>query len=208
MRIDWDDEEFGSGAVLPAQWRSPREPCACGCHRLMLRVLDDAFFTLVRALNRRGDYEKALWEVMGWFERPDMDATVNLSNCCAALNLDVGCVQAVAQRLLRAPVKTSPASRSAARLHSLSDAPDPAQRRPGAAGRAILRVKLGAPPDCNPPASVVRRNPGHAPLVPARYGGQMGGIGQPVVDPASELHPNPSAPVPIAADNDISRAAR
>ena len=112
MRIDWDDEEFGSGAVLPAQWRSPREPCACGCHRLMLRVLDDAFFTLVRALNRRGDYEKALWEVMGWFERPDMDATVNLSNCCAALNLDVGCVQAVAQRLLRAPVKTSPASRS------------------------------------------------------------------------------------------------
>ena len=205
MTTDWDDEEFGLDAVFPSQWRSPRELCACGCHRLMLRVLDDAFLTLVRALGRRGDCEKALWEVMGWFERPDMDATVNLSDCCAALNLDVGCVQAVAQRLLRAPVKTSPPRRS---WRPPSGAPGLAERQAGAAGRAILRVRLGAPPDCNPPASVVRRNPAHAPLAPTRYGGQMGGIGQSVVDPASALHPNTSAPVPIAADNEISRAAR
>jgi hypothetical protein len=130
VTTDWDDEEFGLGAVLPSQWRS-RELCACGCHRLMFKLPDEAFLTLARALGRRGDYKRALREVTEWFERPDMDATVNLSDCCAALNLDIGNVQAIAQRLLRAPIKASPARRSWRPPHPSSRAPDPAKHQPG-----------------------------------------------------------------------------
>jgi hypothetical protein len=137
VTTDWDDEEFGFGAVMPSQWRSPRELCACGCHRLMLRVLDDAFITLARALGRRGDYERALREVTEWFERPDMDTTVNLSDCCTALNLDVRCVQAVAQCLLRAPIKAPIARRSWRPPHRSSHASDPSQHLADAAGHVV-----------------------------------------------------------------------
>jgi hypothetical protein len=43
---------------------------------------------------------RAFRETMAWFEQPNMNVPVNLSDCCDALGLDVGCVQAAARRLM------------------------------------------------------------------------------------------------------------
>jgi hypothetical protein len=75
-----------------------------------VEVLTDAFLTLVRApTSRYTDHRRALWEVLLWFQHPDMAAPVNLSDCCGALNLDVGWAQAVASRLSgRTPLTRQP----------------------------------------------------------------------------------------------------
>lgn len=96
---DWDGPLIPD-AVLPSQWR--RSPRFGPCERLMLEVLADAFHTLVCApLKGNRNYRRALWEVKLWFEKPYMNVSVNLSDCCDALGLDVEGVQAVAQRLMR-----------------------------------------------------------------------------------------------------------
>ena len=68
----------------------------------MFEILADAFLTLVRLPPGypRG-HRRALWEVTAWFQQPYRPALVNLSDCCDALNLDVGRVQAVALSLAR-----------------------------------------------------------------------------------------------------------
>lgn len=101
------DELFAGDLILPSQWlRSPRL-CPCGSHRLMLEILADAFLTLVRLPPGypRG-HRSALWEVTAWFQQPYRPAPVNLSDCCDALNLDVGQVQAVGLSLARRASRT------------------------------------------------------------------------------------------------------
>jgi hypothetical protein len=46
--IDWDaaDALLAPDVLTPAQWRPTRKFCACGCQRLLLEVLADAFRTL------------------------------------------------------------------------------------------------------------------------------------------------------------------
>jgi len=92
---DWD-ERLSLDTVLPSQWRRARDLCPCSCQRLMLETLADAFLTLRRAptASYSRDYRRALREVTAWFEQPQMDVTVNLSDCCDALGLDAGRVQA------------------------------------------------------------------------------------------------------------------
>ena len=68
----------------------------------MLEVLADAFLTLVRPPpGHHKGHGRALGDVAAWFQQPFRSAPVNLSDCCDALNLDIGWVQAVALRLAR-----------------------------------------------------------------------------------------------------------
>jgi hypothetical protein len=93
------DERLALDAVLPSQW--------CGssgfgpCERLMLEVLAGAFHTVMARTSLGGHRNtRAFRETALWFEQPNLNAPVNLSDCCDALGLDVGCVQAAARRLM------------------------------------------------------------------------------------------------------------
>jgi len=135
---DWD-ERLSLDTVLPSQWCHPRELCPCSCHRLMLEILADAFLTLMRAptASYSRDYRRALWEVTTWFEQPLMDVTVNLSDCCDALGLDVGCVQAAAQLLIPAEISFWSVDSAGVAIPS-SGLRNARAGQPGSAGHAVL----------------------------------------------------------------------
>jgi hypothetical protein len=96
-----------------AQWYPARELCDCGCQRLLLEVLLNAFETLqYPPLGQPKRFETTQREARVWFEAPDADVAINLGDCCDGLNLDVGEVQRAARRLAR----VNPGARPRARL--------------------------------------------------------------------------------------------
>jgi hypothetical protein len=93
------DGQFELDPVLPSQRARPTR--FGPCEHLMLEVLADAFHTVMARTSLGGHRNaRAFRETALWFEQPNSNAPVNLSDCCDALVLDLGCVQAAAQRLI------------------------------------------------------------------------------------------------------------
>ena len=135
------DEYFAPDLVLPSQWLRPGRLCPCGCQRLMLEVLADAFLTLVRPPpGHHKGHGRALGDVAAWFQQPFRSAPVNLSDCCDALNLDIGWVQAVALRLARRAASDAP-------IGAAVDRNTPPAGVAGKKPHALISPKLG-PRDC------------------------------------------------------------
>ena len=89
--------------VLPGQLEAaPVSPELEGWRRLCSAILLDAIRSLHRTPSRRLPGQRD--EVLQWFRDADAPVTVNLGDCCSALGLDVGRVQARAMELARRPM--------------------------------------------------------------------------------------------------------
>jgi hypothetical protein len=99
LPIGWDEAGPTIPLILlPSQLRPDCKLCECGCQRLMLEVLIDAFDALQRPPPGR-PFEFTRNETLAWFAAPDMDVTVNLRDCVEALGLDLRRVQRTARKL-------------------------------------------------------------------------------------------------------------
>jgi len=99
--VDRDDEDrpVVPFVVLPSQWRQ-KESELCGCKRLLVGILTDAFLTLQRPQpGKWGRFELTRQEAVEWFTAPDAEVSVNLRDVVDGLGLDLGRIQGAALRV-------------------------------------------------------------------------------------------------------------